>query len=109
MLAVYFFVSAKDLEDYVEVLLPSRQNVDISKLLKRLQMCPATPSTFIGAFELFASTPDFSDPVANLNRTCVVPAEKLTGTTEKSTAGGTYGDGLLSLVVVIAVCRMLLV
>ena len=107
MLAV-FFVSARDLKQFIKVLFPSRQKVDISNFLKQLQICASTHSHFIGAFELFASTPDFADQAVNLNRICPVPSDKLTATTEKSTAGGTYGDGLLPLVVVITGCRMLL-
>ena len=67
MLAV-FFVSAKPLKNFLTGLFPSRQKVDVSNFMKRLQICSLTDSTFIGAFELFASTPDFADQAANLNR-----------------------------------------
>ena len=107
MLAV-FFVSAKTIESHIRMLLPTRQELDISNLLAMLQICSSTYFNFIGAFELFASTPDFADPTANFNRICQGSSDKLIATTEKSTAGGTYGDGLLPLVVVSTVCRMLL-
>jgi len=76
--------------------------------MNQLKICPSAPGDFIGAFEFFASTPDFEDPAFNLTRKCLFSPIKSTKPSARSTAGGIYGNGLLRLVVVITACKMLL-
>ena len=93
----------------INSMLPTRHSVDAGVLLKKVKACPPTDSYFIGAFEVFASTPDFADPAANLNRNCTHSPITTTTTPTTTIAGGTCGQhARLSLVVVSTLCIMLL-
>ena len=99
----------------IKQMMPTRHSVNAGEILTKVKACPPTASYFVGAFEVFASTPDFADPTADLNRNCTHPPITTTTTTTTTVtttttrnAGGTRGHALLSLVVVSTVCRMLL-
>ena len=86
----------------------NRTRFNIQYAMNKFYFCrPMSASTFIGAFELFASNPDFEDRTANLNRSCIFNATSQTLIGQRS-ASVSHGDTLLSLVIMIIVCRMLL-
>ena len=85
----------------------SRTGFSIQYAFNKFYYCrPMSASTFIGAFELFASNPDFEDPTANFNRSCIFVAG--TSETGEKSASVSHGDTLLSLVIMVTVCRLLL-
>ena len=49
----------------------SRVGLDLKASVGLMTLCPKKVTTFIGAFEFFASNPDYQDPAANLEgRSC---------------------------------------
>ena len=49
----------------------SRVGLDLKASMGLMTLCPKKVTTFIGAFEFFASNPDYQDPAANLDgRSC---------------------------------------
>ena len=83
----------------------NRTYFNLEFTLNKLWYCSYwTRSTFIGAFELFASNPDSADPMANLNRSC----NSHTRIGQRVSSSVSHGDTLLSLVIMITVCRLLL-
>ena len=103
----FLLFSVKSLAFLLKSRIP-RTKCDIRKALEQIQICPDSPNDFIGAFEFFASTPDFEDPAFNLTRKCPFSPIKGTRLSARSMAGGIYGNGLLRLVVVITAGTILL-